>query len=269
VSQLAHLGRAKPPPAVRIDAYGALMEALEDVDVEGVPAGPRQLRPSSAAVAAPVVKVELLADADTQVAHPAVVVHAAAEAVLALSAAAQEWATHVQSCATAPALCRCPPWCWEWGVRRVGVGASLVAELRGLRLRGRLPRALAPTPAATAAAGPQPWKSGRRLEASLRLSRAQARAMARWYLVRLWGSATADTLELARRRRGETVAVAVRRQYRQYRREQRPYRFRRPMDWHSLVGGGVSLLCRMLVGLEAVSVVEPPWLQFTSECQQL
>lgn len=77
--------RKPPPKDARQAGYDELMTLIEDVDVNGVPAGPRQIRPTSAATYAPVVHTEIIVDDDAQVLNPTVMVLAAIESVVTIA----------------------------------------------------------------------------------------------------------------------------------------------------------------------------------------
>ena len=77
--------RQPPPRDARQGGYNELMTFLEAVDVNGVPAGPRKIRPTSAATYAPVVHTEIIVDDDAQVLNPTVTVLAAIESVVTIT----------------------------------------------------------------------------------------------------------------------------------------------------------------------------------------
>ena len=76
--------RQPHPREVRLTNYEQLMTYIEDKDVNGNPAEPRQIRPTSAAMSAPIVRKEIIADDDAQQQNPSVVVLAAIESVLTI-----------------------------------------------------------------------------------------------------------------------------------------------------------------------------------------
>jgi hypothetical protein len=182
--------RQPPPRDARQAGYDELMTLLEGVDVNGNPAEPRQIRPTSAATYAPVVHTEIIVDDDAQMLNPGVVVLAAIESVV-----------------------------------------TITSEESGSQ---------DPNNAAV------PWRSLAKVGSALSLARSRLRAAQRWHIVQMYGDA-ADAVELQRKRHGLTLAEIVRKQRKQYRESLEPYQFAKPShDWFSLVGGGASLVCRLL-----------------------
>ena len=191
--------RQPAPREVGTAAYSDLMTYIEAVDVNGIPAQPRQIRPTSAAMTAPIVHTEIIVDDDAQAVNPAVVVLAAIESVV-----------------------------------------TIASEESG-------------TPDPNNAA--VPWRSLTKVGPALSLIRSRVRAAQRWHIVQMYGS-DADAIELHRKRHGLTLMEVVKKQRKQYRESLSPYQFTKPAsDWPSLVGGGASLLCRLLAVGELTSTI--------------